>query len=122
MMFENSDLNAINLQTLSDLSTGVAEMSLDVKDFKAELGQTSVLVRELRSGQEGKNILLYFCYPSYAKPINAHIELDQKMSNIYGWLSPLYNDFNSKQFDTFNTASRQDRLGRWVLGTDQYND
>ena len=46
--------------------------------------------------------------------------LDQGTVKALDWLSPLYKDFTSKQLETFNIAARQDRIGRWLMETDQY--
>lgn len=45
---------------------------------------------------------------------------EQRLSQICDWLSPLTQDFNAKQHDTFHTNARQDGLGRWVLDTQEY--
>ena len=55
--FGTSDSTAITLQTLNDLSVDIAEMSMDVKDYKAQMSQTSNLVYELHSSQKGKYCL-----------------------------------------------------------------
>ena len=53
-----SDCTVTTLQSLNDLSIDVTEISANVKDFRAELGQTSGLIRKLDLVQEGKPSLL----------------------------------------------------------------
>lgn len=51
--------------------------------------------------------------------IFADSPIDQNFTAMHSWLSPLFEDFNSKQQTMFNTTARQDRLATRIL---QMND
>ncbi len=105
-MLGNSDAAAMTFQKLGDLASDFGDISSEINNPNTQLGQTSKWVG--------------FCLSFYAIANSAHLKLDQHLLKVYEWLSPLPKDFESKQFDTFNTAARQDRLGRWLLGTTEY--
>lgn len=48
--------------------------------------------------------------------------LDDLISKIYEWLSPLSKEFHKKQSNTYNFKSRQDGTGKWLLATDEFTD
>jgi len=111
----------VTLQKLGDLGSDIGDISLEVNNLNTQLGQTSKWVGELHSTQKGKSTLIFGSYLSFYDLDNStHLKLEQHLLEVYEWLSPLSKDFASKQFDTFNTAARQDRLGRWLLGTTEY--
>ncbi|RDW56499.1 hypothetical protein BP5796_13140 [Coleophoma crateriformis] len=45
---------------------------------------------------------------------------ETKLREIYDWLSPLTGIFEKKQQDIFNLQSRQDGLGKWLQGTEEF--
>lgn len=48
--------------------------------------------------------------------------LEEYMLKIYDWLSPLSEEFQKKQSNTYNFKSRQDGTGKWLLATDEFTD
>lgn len=50
------------------------------------------------------------------------LTLEDYISKIYEWLSPLSEEFRKKQLSTYNFRSRQDGTGNWLLATDEFTD
>ena len=47
---------------------------------------------------------------------------DQYLNAMHDWLSPLFEDFNSKQQETYNTQARQDALAKRILEGNVYRE
>lgn len=48
--------------------------------------------------------------------------IEDYISKVYEWLSPLSEEFQKKQWNTYNFKSRQDGTGKWLLATNEFND
>ena len=67
---------------------------------------------------------------SQVAPVLTHIEESQKRLEarqsevdnhaFYKWLSPLTQDFKSKHREVYDTETRQEGIGTWLLGTSEF--
>lgn len=48
--------------------------------------------------------------------------IDEYIISIFRWLSPLAEQFEKKQQDTYNMTARQDGKARWLLSTQEFQD
>ena len=91
-------------------------MSKGVKDMACDVFQASKSISQLTSITQG--------LPAFLLRDCGHgtglMSPDHHLSSVHDWLSPLYRDFGSKHYETFNTTARQDGLGLRLLNSPEY--
>ena len=99
----NSNTSKMSLQALFDQGDGLRDISTGLQTLRTEVSHTSASIARLTSIQKGPEPDLL------GLGITLLIErLDQHLSTIFKWLSPLFEDFQTKQRNTFNITARQD--------------
>ena len=76
--------------------------------------------KEYQSSQKRTTVRYpdYRMAPEISKAMLTRI--DQHLSAVHDWLSPLFQTFNSIQHETFNMVARQDGLGLRLMKSTQY--
>ena len=99
----NSNTSTMSLQALFDQGDGLRDISTGLQNLQTEVSHTSASIARLTSIQKGLEPYLL------GLGLTLLIERpDQHLSTVFEWLSPLFEDFQNKQHDTFNITARQD--------------
>ena len=109
-----SDATTISLQTLSEIYSEVAEMSMDVKRLNSQLTQNSTWVGELRLTQEGKFLLMPH-FPNHECLLTDCILYQTSTEQRFIIGSPLSLE-SSASNSTRHSISQRGKTG-WVTGS-----
>lgn len=107
------DASTSSLAKLDILGQHVTEVSTDVDFLKHQSSLLSSNINTLSDSVEKSST-----------GVGALIlgQSSEYLLKVFKWFSPLLGDFERKQLDTFNLKARQDGIGRWLLGTQKFND
>lgn len=107
------DASTTSLTKLNTLSQYVTEVSTDVDFLKKKSGLLTSNINTLSNSVEKSSI-----------GVDTLIlgQSNEYLLKVFRWFSPLLGDFERKQLDTFNLKARQGGAGKWLLGTQKFND
>ena len=112
----SSESSGVSLDALKDISNEIGDMSKGFKDIARDVSHASKSILKLTTIQQGLPRMMLLCCGCGSRLTIS----DHHLLLVHDWLSPLYRDFGSKQYETFNTVARQDGLGFRLLNSPEY--
>lgn len=98
------------------LSSDMGKLSTGITTLDDALSRASQGISNLIRAQKGETSRKMVSERYKARLTH----VDQHLSAVHDWLSPLFHSFNSIQHETFNKVARQDGMGLRLMKSAQY--